>query len=75
MQAATAAGLYVILDLQPGRADLLTQAKRYAPLLAMPSVGLALDPEWKLGPGQVPLQQIGGVDASRSTKSSTGWTR
>ncbi|HET9650088.1 MAG TPA: hypothetical protein VFP34_17925 [Microlunatus sp.] len=60
---AQRAGLYVVLDLQPGRANFLDQARRYAPLLRMPNVGLALDPEWRLGPGQVPLRQIGGVDA------------
>ncbi len=53
--------MYVVLDLQPGRASLLAQAKKYAPLLERPNVGLALDPEWKLQPGQKPLQQIGGV--------------
>jgi hypothetical protein len=57
-------GLYVILDLQPGRANLLAQAKLYAPLLRLPDVGLALDPEWKLQPGQLPLQQIGSVNIS-----------
>ena len=61
VRRATAAGLYVVLDLQPGRASLLAQAERYRPLLRLPSVGLALDPEWKLGPGQRPLQQIGSV--------------
>ena len=40
------AGMYVVLDLQPGRANLLDQAKRYEPLLRQPHVGLALDPEW-----------------------------
>jgi hypothetical protein len=63
-------GVYVILDLQPGRARLLDQAKRYAPLLEMPHVGLAVDPEWKLGPDQVPLQQIGGVDAAEINEVS-----
>ena len=63
MNRAAAAGLYVILDLQPGRADFLTQARRYAGLLTRPNVGLALDPEWRLGPTQKHLQQIGGVDA------------
>jgi hypothetical protein len=58
---ATAAGMYVILDLQPGRASLLAQAKRYRSLLELPNVGLALDPEWKLQPGQLPLHQIGSV--------------
>jgi len=53
--------MYVTLDLQPGRANLLTQAKRYVSLLRLPDVGLALDPEWKLQPGQLPLHQIGSV--------------
>ncbi len=61
---AAAAGMYVVLDLQPGRASLLAQAKLYEPLLRLPDVGLALDPEWKLQRGQVPLRQIGGVDIS-----------
>jgi hypothetical protein len=59
---ATAAGLYVVLDLQPGRTSLLAQAKRYQSLLRQPDVGLALDPEWKLQPGQKPLRQIGHVN-------------
>jgi hypothetical protein len=62
VQAATAAGMYVVLDLQPGRASLLSQAELYQPLLKLPNVGLAIDPEWKLQPGQVPLEQIGHVD-------------
>jgi hypothetical protein len=61
VQAATAAGMYVILDLQPGRASFLAQAKLYQPLLELPNVGLALDPEWALKANQVPLQQIGNV--------------
>ena len=61
VERATAAGLYVVLDLQPGRASLLGQARMYEPLLAMPNVGLALDAEWKLQPGQLPLRQIGSV--------------
>ena len=61
VRRATAAGMYVILDLQPGRASLLAQARRYQSLLELPDVGLALDPEWKLAPGQVPLHQIGSV--------------
>ncbi|GGM12349.1 hypothetical protein GCM10011594_35270 [Nakamurella endophytica] len=64
VDAATAAGLYVVLDLQPGRTDFLTQARRYAELLQRPNVGLALDPEWRLGPGQRHLQQIGSVHAA-----------
>ena len=61
VEAAHRKGLAVVLDLQPGRTDFLTQAKRYAPLLAMPNVGLALDPEWRLKKDQVHLRQIGSV--------------
>ncbi|MGU3411857.1 hypothetical protein ACLBWP_17295 [Microbacterium sp. M1A1_1b] len=64
VDAAHDAGMPVIIDLQPGRADFLSQAKRYESLLKRPGVWLALDPEWRLGPDQVPLQQIGRVDAS-----------
>lgn len=56
--------IYVILDLQPGRDDFLTQAMFYEDLLVLPFVGLALDPEWRLAPDQVHLQQVGSVDAA-----------
>jgi hypothetical protein len=65
VEKATAAGLYVVLDLQPGRADPLAQAKLYASLLELPNVGLAVDPEWALTPTQKPLEQIGSVDSSK----------
>jgi hypothetical protein len=55
--------MYVVLDLQPGRTDFLTQAKLYEELLLEPHVGLALDPEWRLKPDQVHLRQIGSVRA------------
>jgi hypothetical protein len=61
VEAAGEAGLYVVLDLQPGRTDFVTQAEQYRPLLELPYVGLALDPEWRLRPDQVHLQQIGQV--------------
>ena len=55
-------GVYVVLDLQPGRSNFLSQAKQYEELLRLPHVGLALDPEWRLGPNEVHLVQIGSVD-------------
>lgn len=64
LAAARAAGAYVVLDLQPGHTDFLTQAKEYEELLREPHVGLALDPEWRLAPGQRHLAQIGSVDAA-----------
>ncbi len=70
VREAGRAGQYVILDLQPGRADLLTQAKRYRELLLLPHVGLALDPEWKLTAKQKPLRQIGSVSAAEINRVS-----
>jgi hypothetical protein len=61
VEAAGEAGLYVVLDLQPGRTDFVTQAEAYRSLLELPHVGLALDPEWRLGPDQEHLHQIGSV--------------
>jgi len=72
VEKATAQGLYVVLDLQPGRADPLAQAKMYAPLLALPDVGLAVDPEWALGPNQLPLKQIGSIDSGKLNEVG-GW--
>lgn len=61
IEAAEDAGQAVVIDLQPGRTDFLTQAQQYAELLEYPNVGLALDPEWRLKPDQVHLRQIGSV--------------
>ncbi|MGL4743213.1 MAG: hypothetical protein ACRCXL_02315 [Dermatophilaceae bacterium] len=61
VDAAERSGVYVVLDLQPGRTDFLTQARAYEELLRRPGVGLALDPEWRLAPGQRHLTQIGSV--------------
>jgi len=64
IDAAKAAGIYVVLDLQPGDTDFLTQAKLYQDLLLEPNVGLALDPEWRIQPGKQHMVNIGSVDAS-----------
>ncbi|WP_158647926.1 hypothetical protein [Nocardioides houyundeii] len=60
----------LVLDLQPGRSDFLTVAKRWEWALAHPWVGLALDPEWRMGPDQVPGQSIGSVRAKEVNQVS-----
>lgn len=70
IDAAERAGVYVVLDLQPGRNDFLSQAKLYEQLLKKPHVGLALDPEWRLKPGQKHMVQIGSVSASEINEVS-----
>ncbi|WP_324653453.1 hypothetical protein [Georgenia sp. H159] len=64
VEAAGEAGQYVVLDLQPGRSSFLEQAQLYAELLELPHVGLALDPEWNLGPDERHMVRIGSVTAA-----------
>ncbi|NMR31119.1 hypothetical protein [Crystallibacter degradans] len=70
VDAAGEAGVYVVLDLQPGRTDFLTQAKAYEELLKEPHVGLALDPEWRLQDGERHMEQIGSVTAAEVNEVS-----
>jgi hypothetical protein len=60
---AAEAEMAVFLDLQPGRTSFLVQAQEYEELLREPHVHLALDPEWRLGPGERHLVRIGSVGA------------
>ena len=72
IDAAHRNGVLLLLDLQPGRTDFLTAAKRWEWALRDPWVGLALDPEWRVGPGEFPGQQIGSVQA-REINRTAGW--
>ncbi|MBA3746739.1 MAG: hypothetical protein H0W96_04495 [Solirubrobacterales bacterium] len=63
--AARRAKALLLLDIQPGRGDFLSEAKRLERWLREPEVGLALDPEWHVGPGEVPGKTIGSVKASQ----------
>jgi hypothetical protein len=56
-------GGLLVIDVQPGRGDFLAEVRPYRRLLEEPDVSLALDPEWKMGPGEVPGQVIGHTDA------------
>ena len=60
----------LVLDFQPGRADLLDQVRRYERFLREPDVGVALDPEWKLTGSQRPGRQIGRLTAAEVNRVS-----
>ena len=70
IKAAERNGALVVLDIQPGRDDFLTVAKRWEWALKHPLVGLALDPEWRMGPRQVPGRVIGSVRAKEINQVS-----
>ena len=61
----------LLLDIQPGRSDFLDVAKRWGWALRYPHVGLALDPEWRVGPRQVPAGVIGSVGAAEVNRVSS----
>lgn len=56
--------LLLVLDFQPGRGDFLPQVQADEPFLLDPSVSVALDPEWHVGPTEVPAQVIGSASAA-----------
>jgi hypothetical protein len=72
LRAARKAKALLILDIQPGRSDFFTEAQRLRRWLKEPDVGLAIDPEWRMGPGQVPGQVIGSVEA-REVNATSAW--
>ncbi len=51
--------MLLLLDVQPGRAKILPEVKRLERWLKEPDVGLAFDPEWAVGPNQVPGRVFG----------------
>lgn len=63
LRAARRAKALLVLDVQPGRGDFLSEARRLEPWLREPDVGLALDPEWHVGANDVPGKTIGSVTA------------
>ncbi len=63
LRAARKAGAVLLLDVQPGLATFPQEVRRLKKWLVQPDVGLALDPEWRLQPGQVPGRVIGSVSA------------
>jgi len=49
----------LLLNIQPGRARFVDEVHALARWLREPDVGLALDPEWAVGPGQTPGRMFG----------------
>jgi hypothetical protein len=63
LKAARRIKALLVLDIQPGRGQFGPEIERLAPFLREPDVGLALDPEWHVGPDQLPGKVIGSTDA------------
>jgi hypothetical protein len=54
LAAARANKGLLLLNIQPGRSDFLSEVKRFEKYLREPDVGVALDPEWAVLPKQLP---------------------
>jgi hypothetical protein len=64
LRAARRHRMLLLLDIQPGYAPFLEEAKALERWLKEPDVGLALDPEWSMKPPLLPAQEIGSTDAA-----------
>ena len=64
-EAANDARALLMLDIQPGRADFMDEVKHLKRWLEEPTVSVALDPEWNMGPHGVPGETIGSVSAGK----------
>src|SRR3954447_11387363 len=58
LRVARAHRMLLLLDIQPGYAPFLQEAKALEHWLKEPDVGLALDPEWSIRPPLLPAQEI-----------------
>lgn len=54
LQAARNAKALLLLNIQPGHSDFMTEAKHFEKYLRQPDVGIALDPEWAMKGKQKP---------------------
>ena len=61
--AREAKGL-LLINIQPGQSDFLTELKHFEKYLREPDVGIALDPEWAMRAGQRPGKVFGQTSAA-----------
>lgn len=70
LKIARKADALLLLDIQPGLVDFPSEVKRLQKWLLQPDVGVALDPEWRVQPGEIPGQVIGSVTAAEVNTTS-----
>jgi hypothetical protein len=71
LAAARRVKALLVLDIQPGRGQFGPEIERLRPFLEEPDVGLALDPEWHVGPNDLPGKVIGSTDADVVNAAAT----
>ncbi len=59
LRAARRCNGILLLNIQPGRSEFIPEMRYYKNLLREPDVGVALDPEWAMDPGEIPGRSLG----------------
>jgi hypothetical protein len=70
LERARAIGARLMLDIQPGRANVVAEVRALAPWLAQPDVDLSIDPEWNVGRKGVPGRTRGSIRARKVNRAS-----
>jgi hypothetical protein len=68
LAAARANKALLLLNLQPGHSDFMTEVKHFERYLREPDVGIALDPEWAMKPKQTPGKFYGQTQGATITE-------
>ena len=75
LKAARKGKAMLLLNIQPGRSSFMAEAKAYEKWLREPDVGLALDPEWAMGRGEVPGRTFGSTTGAELNDVATYLSR
>jgi hypothetical protein len=70
LEQARAIGARLMLDIQPGRANVVAEVRALEPWLAQPDVDLSIDPEWNVGRKGVPGRTQGSIKARKINRVS-----
>jgi hypothetical protein len=73
LQAVRGIDGILVLDVQPGRAEFVDELRHWERYLRLPDVGVALDPEFSMGPGQVPGRQVGRTDDAAAINRASAY--
>jgi hypothetical protein len=70
LEQARAIGARLMLDIQPGRANVVAEVRALEPWLVQPDVDLSIDPEWNVGRKGVPGRTQGSIRARKLNRVS-----
>ncbi len=60
----------LILDIQPGRADVIDEIDHLRNFIQKPDVDVAIDAEWNMGPREEPGEDLGSIGAKKINRAA-----